>query len=291
MDPVPLLKPLGGWYSSHWGLAPVGLHRRPFTVPSAGHIQQPLADLQELYNRALFLLGITGRFPLPCAPSSQSLPPPREQVEVGGGGSAKPAPRTAAVPEIALTLPSREKMPLSGPEKPCRLSRLPAAGPGPPSSPQTSDGDFQVQAEQGVPEQPADLSAQVEVLLEAVTRLREALNSLEFLTPALRESGAEVIDRFARSLAPFGLKDTEGALTLDRDRWAQALKDNPRRVAEALGGPYNLTPELTSLAAAIVGAPGIFLVQAAYPAPETYQPFQAPNPWFRVAPAHFHQVA
>jgi hypothetical protein len=62
-------------------------------------------------------------------------------------------------------------------------------------------------------------------------------------------------------------------------------------VAEAFWGPNSLTPDITSLAVAIVGAPGAYLLEAAPQTPQTYQPFQATNPWFRVAPTGFYQVA
>jgi hypothetical protein len=163
----------------------------------------------------------------------------------------------------------------------------PAASPAPP------DPGLEAEAAQGetTPESPEKITAKAEVLVEAVNRLAAALEAHDFLAPSLREYGADLVSRFAASLAPLGLSEAGGPLALDGEQLARASQENPDQVAEALWGPNSLTPELTSLAAAIVGAPGISLMQAPQPAPETYQPFQGSHPWFRVAPASFQQVA
>jgi hypothetical protein len=160
-------------------------------------------------------------------------------------------------------------------------------------SPSTPDPGIapQTAQEETTPENPEKIAAKAEVLVEAVNRLAAALEAHDFLAPSLREYGADLVSRFTASLEPFALSDARGSVVLDKEQVASATEKDPQQVAEALWGPNSLTPELTSLAAAIVGAPGIFLVQAAHPAPETYQPFLGLHPWFRVAPAAFHQVA
>jgi len=141
------------------------------------------------------------------------------------------------------------------------------------------------------PETFAAVADQAEVLIEAVNRLGEALEAHGFLSSSMREYGAAMIRRFGEALEPYGLGGTGGSFRLDREKLAGAYQENSQQVAEAFWGPNSLTPDITSLAAAIVGAPGAGLLEAAPQTPQIYQPAQALNPWFRVASAGFHQVA
>jgi hypothetical protein len=154
-----------------------------------------------------------------------------------------------------------------------------AAQPEPASEPTPTPEDFEA------------VSSQAEVLIEAVNRLGAALEAHEFLNADFRQQGSELISRFAQALSPFGLSNTDGSLRLDQEQLTKAYQENPGRTTEAYWGQNSLTPEIVSLAAAIVGAPGTYLMEPASPFPETYQSFQALNPWFRVAPACFQQVA
>lgn len=301
MDVPAVLKPQAGWYSSHWSIAPASTLTRPFTVSSGSQVQQPLAGLHDLYSRAIFLLGVAGGLPgnLPGTPAPNPGAAPQWEK---GMGVADPGPevatRSPALPVLPGTPPpTRGRVHISPPESPeVAMVALPAqkapdqaASPAPPAP----DPGLKAEAAQGetIPESPERISAKAEVLVEAVNRLAAALDAHDFLAPSLREYGADLVNRFAASLAPLGLSDASGSLPLDGEQLARASQENPDQVTEVLWGQNSLTPELTSLAAAIVGAPGIFLVQAPQPAPETYQPFQGPHPWFRVAPACFHQVA
>jgi hypothetical protein len=296
MDVSAVLKPQAGWYSSHWSIAPASILTRPFTVASSGQVQQPLAGLHDLYSRAVFLLGVAGGLPgnLPGtpAPKPSAAPQGEKGMEVSEPGPAREA-RPAALSRKPLPSEERKNIRPPGLAKAEPVEIFSQEAPGPIASPASPDPGLAPQAAQGetTPENPEKITAKAEVLVEAVNRLAAALEAHDFLAPSLREYGADLVNRFAASLAPIGLSDAGGSLALDGEQLARASQENPDQVAEALWGQNSLTPELTSLAAAIVGAPGIFLVQAAHPAPETYQPFQPPNPWFRVAPANFHQVA
>lgn len=285
MDRSAVLKPLAaGWYSSHWSIAPAGLLSRPFTTSSPSRVNQALAGLQDLYRRAIFLLGITSGLPArsPTASTKVNSPP----------AAAKPTPDTSEdsairpVPQTFRSFQGRENLrpqpsPVAAPVKPRPASGLSA---------------FPPQPEPGIGATPAPenleaVTAQAEVLIEAVHRLGVVLEAHEFLNPDLRQYGGELISRFAQTLSPFGLSATNGSLTLDREQLTRTYQENPRQVIEAYWGQNSLTSEIVSLAAAIVGAPGAYLMEPASHSPETYQPFQAVNPWFRVAPACFWQVA
>ncbi len=296
MDAAAGLQPQAGWYSSHWSIAPASTLTRPFTVSSGRQVQQPLAGLHDLYSRAIFLLGVAGGLPgnLPAAPAPNpgAAPQGAKGMEVLDPVSEKTA-RPPGFCRAPLPSPRREHFRPPQPSESKPVEIFPQEAPGPIASPAPAEPGRQPQAAQGetIPESPERISAKAEVLVEAVNRLAAALDAHDFLAPSLRKYGADLVSRFAESLAPLGLSDARGSLALDREQLARASQENPDQVAEALWGPNSLTPELTSLAAAIVGSPGIFLVQAPQPAPETYQPFQGPHPWFRVAPACFHQVA
>jgi hypothetical protein len=292
MDAPAAPQPLGGWYSSHWSIAPASILTRPFTFSSGRQVQQPLAGLQDLYSRAAFLLGLAGDLPAAAGPEIGTSPPwatGRLEAEAGPVAAARPPDLAGKVPPTRERLHVRTKEPLEA--EPVEVFPTEASGPN--ASPAPSGPGPEAAAGPG--DQPTDnpdhIAARAEALVAAANRLAAALEAHDFLAPSLREYGAEVISRFTQTLAPLGLKDAGGSPALDGEQAASVSRAAPDQVAEALWGPNSLTPELTSLAAAIVGAPGIFLVQAAHPAPETYQPFQGPHPWFRVAPAHFHQVA
>lgn len=296
MDVSAVHRPVAGWYSSHWSIIPVNHLAGPFIVTTSHQVNQPLAGLHDLYQRAVFLLGITGGLPakLAGAPPATSGADPSEAMR-----NKAPNPITAGEAQPAgffrapRPLPHREDLSLLKASETKSVEIFPGDPPGPIASPAPPDSGLEFQATQGstISENPDQITAKAEVLVEAVNRLAAALRTHDFLAPGLREYGADLVRRFADSLAPLGVSDAGGSLALDREQVAWASQENPDQVAEALWGQNSLTPELTSLAAAIVGAPGIFLVPAAQPALETYQPFQPPNPWFRVAPAHFHQVA
>jgi nicotinate-nucleotide--dimethylbenzimidazole phosphoribosyltransferase len=292
MDAPAAPQPLGGWYSSHWSIAPASILTRPFTFSSGRQVQQPLAGLQDLYSRAAFLLGLTGDLP-PTAGPATGTPPPwatgRLEAEAGPKAAARP-------PDLAGKAPpthSRLHVRTTEPPEAEPMVRFPTEASGSADRPATPIPGPEAAAGSG--DQPTDnpdnIAAKAEALVAAANRLAAALEAHAFLAPSLREYGAEVISRFTQTLAPLGLGDAGGSPALDGEQAASTSRAYPDQVAEALWGPNSLTPELTSLAAAIVGAPGIFLVQATHQAPETYQPFQGPHPWFRVAPAHFHQVA
>jgi hypothetical protein len=286
METSAVLTPQAGWYSSHWSIAPASVLTRPFTISSSLRADQALAGLQDLYRRAAFLLGVTSGLPTEKpAKAAAGAADPEKGAEARGtvgeaadrfhsplsrlwraGGKTQPhSPATAA--------------PVSPPETP---------------APETAAVASHSQRELEPAPAPKTLTAvadKAEVLVAAVNRLGEALKAHEFLTAEMREHGGELITRFAEDLAPFGLHRTEGSLGLDREKLDQAYQENPQRVAEAFWGPNSLTPDITSLAAAIVGAPGSYLLDPGLHAPETYQPFQGLTPWFRVAPTGFHQVA
>ncbi len=291
MDVSAVLQPQAGWYSSHWSIAPASILTRPFIVTSASQLQQPLAGLHDLYSRAIFLLGVAGGLPgnLPAAPAANpgAAPQGEKGMEVSDPVS-EVAARAPGFFRAPLSSPRREHFRSPQPSETKPVEIFPQEAPGPVASPGRQPQATQVET---IVEDPEKITAKVEVLVEAVNRLAAALDAHDFLAPSLREYGADLVSRFAASLAPLGLSDAGGSLALDGEQLARASQENPDQVAEALWGPNSPTPELTSLAAAIVGAPGIFLMQAPQPAPETYQPFQGPHPWFRVAPACFHQVA
>lgn len=283
MDTSAVLEPLGGWYSSHWSIAPASRLTSPFTITSASRVDQSLTGLQDLYQRAVFLLGITTGLPPESPSTSAGVNPPaagaKEIPDTLEETANRPGPKTSS------SLPGRENI------------RPQSATVAPLFKPQGATGPTAVAA----PTEPASestpapedfeaVSSQAEVLIEAVNRLGAALEAHEFLNADLRQQGAELISRFAQTLSPFGLSSTDGSLRLDQEQLAKAYQENPGQTTEAYWGQNSLTPEIVSLAAAIVGAPGTYLMEAAAP-PETYQPFQAVNPWFRVAPACFQQVA
>ncbi len=283
METSAVLTPQAGWYSSHWSIAPASVLTRPFTISSSLRADQALAGLQDLYRRAAFLLGVTSGLPAEKSPNAAA-----------GAADPQKAPEArGTVGEAA----DRFNSPLSrlwraGGNQP--HSPATAAPVSPPETPETDALAPQSQPEVGSAPTPDTFTAvadKAEVLVAAVNRLGEALKAHEFLTADMREYGSELITRFAEDLAPFGLNRTEGSLGLDREKLDQAYQENPQRVAEAFWGPNSLTPDITSLAAAIVGAPGTYLVDPGLHAPETYQPFQGLTPWFRVAPTGFHQVA
>lgn len=282
METSAVLKPLAGWYSSHWSIAPASVVTRPFTISSSSRVNQPLAGLQELYARAAFLLGIISGLPAEkTAPAAENAAPPEatRQTPVQSNEAAhQPVPPTSRSSRVNI---QPQSSPAAGAFKP-RWAPDSAASP-PPSEPEVEP--------EAVPETFAAVADKAEVLIEAVNRLAEALKAHEFLSSSMREYGAEMISRFGEALAPYGLGSTGGSFRLDREKLAGAYQENSQQVAEAFWGPNSLTPDITSLAVAIVGAPGACLLEAAPQTPQTYQPSHALNPWFRVAPAGFYQVA
>jgi len=284
METSAVLTPQAGWYSSHWSIAPASVLTRPFTISSSFRANQALAGLQDLYRRAAFLLGVTSGLPTekPANASAGSADPEKAAEARGTVGEAadrslSPLSRFWRAGGKTQPHSPATATPVSPPETPAPAALAP-----------------QSQPEVGSASAPDTLTAvadKAEVLVAAVNRLGEALKAHEFLTAEMREYGGELITRFAEDLAPFGLNRTKGSLGLDREKLDQAYQENPQRVAEAFWGPNSLTPDITSLAAAIVGAPGTYLLDPGLHAPETYQPFQGLTPWFRVAPTGFHQVA
>ncbi len=292
MDTSAVLKPLGGWYSSHWSVAPASLPSRPFTITSSSPVQQPLAGLRDLHTRAVFLLGVTRGVP-GTSLRSQPLASPHTQAEEGASGaSLEIANYPSAVPRSPLPVRTRgDKRPWCPPETGPVKPFLTHPGPTDPSSdPKPVVNSLKPQGET-TSENLEEITARAEVLIEAVNRLGSTLKAHEFLAHGLREYGAALISRFAETLSPLGLRSTGESLTLDREQLAKAYQENPGQVVEAFWGQHSLTPELASLAAAIVGAPGVYLMESNALTPETHQPFQPHNPWFRVAPAHFYEVA
>jgi hypothetical protein len=284
METSAVLQPQGGWYSSHWSIAPASLLSRPFTLSSSPKVNQALAGLQDLYRRAVFLLGLTSGLPVEKHAAAPGVNPPPEAARGTPGKSNEVA--NHPVPPRSRSLQSR-KNPQPQPS--------PAAGPVGPrraSDPKAFPPQIEPDSEpRPAPENVEAAAAKAEVLMKAVHRLGAALETHEFLAQGLRQHGAELIGRFAQTLVPYGLSSADGSLNLDRQRWAEAYQENPQQVDEAFWGPNSLTPEIVSLAAAIVGAPGMDLLDLGLHSPETYQPFQSPNPWFRVAPTGFYQVA
>ena len=277
---------LAGWYSSHWSIAPASLLTRPFTISSSLRLNQPLAGLQELYSRAAFLLGVTS-----------GLPTEKPAEATGGAAESETAPETRGKAGEAVNRSISALSRLFRTRVNPRPQSESAAGPvSHQETPAPETASVASRSQQEVESAPAPesftaVADKAEILVEAVNRLGEALEAHEFLASGMREYGADLISRFAGDLAPYGLSRTEGSINLDREQLAGAYQENPPRVAEAFWGPHSLTPDIASLAAAIVGAPGTYLLDPGLHAPETYQPFQAPNPWFRVAPTGFHQVA
>lgn len=284
METSAVLRPLAGWYSSHWSIAPASLLSRPFTLSSSPGVNQALVGLQDLYRRAAFLLGITSAPPVerPSRATGVASPPETAQPTPGNPGeaAARPVPPSSRASQTKAN-PQPQSSPAAGPIQP-------HITPDSAVTPSQSEAEVEPAA---APENFAAVAAKAEVLVEAVHRLGEALEAHEFLAQELREYGAELISRFGETLAPYGLSSTDGSFHLDREKLAGAYQENPQQVAEAFWGPDSPTPDVTSLAAAIVGAPGTYLLESASQAPETYQPFQAANPWFRVAPIGFYQVA
>ena len=277
MDTSAVLEPLGGWYSSHWSIAPASLLTRPFTITSASRVNQALTGLQDLYQRAVFLLGITSGLPLKrpgTLETAEEIPHTSEE------GKNPLDPKTSrSLPPRENNRPQATAAAISLKPQGIADTMTVAAPPEPATEPTSVPEDFEA------------VTSRAETLIEAVNRLGAALKAHEFLNTDLRQQGAEVISRFAQTLSPFGLSNTDGRLRLDREQLAKAYQDNPGQTSEAYWGPNSLTPEIVSLAAAIVGAPGTYLMEPASPYPGTYQPAQAFNPWFRVAPAGFWQVA
>jgi len=283
MDTSAVLEPLGGWYSSHWSITPASRLTGPFTITSASRVNQPLTGLQDLYQRAVFLLGVTSGLPPESPGTSTGVNPPAAGAKETPDSLEEAANRVE--PKTSRSLQRRENLRPQASAAAVSLKAQGTAGPTtvaaqpePASEPTPAPEDFEA------------VSSQAEVLIEAVNRLGETLEAHEFLNADLRQQGAELISRFAQDLSPFGLSNTDGSLSLDREQLAKAYQENPGQTTEAYWGQNSLTPEIVSLAAAIVGAPGTYLMEATAP-PESYQPFQAVNPWFRVAPACFQQVA
>jgi len=284
MDTSAVLEPLGGWYSSHWSIAPASRLTGPFTITSASRVNQPLTGLQDLYQRAVFLLGITSGLPPQSPGTSTGANPPSE--------AARETPETSE--EATNRLEAKTSRSLQGKENLRPQSTVAAVSLKTQGTAGTKTVANQPESETEAtpaPENFEAVSSQAEVLIEAVNRLGATLEAHEFLNADLRQQGAEVISRWAQDLSPFGLSESDGSLRLDREQLAEAYQENPRQVTEAFWGQNSLTPEIVSLAAAIVGAPGTYLTEPASPFPGTYQPSEAINPWFRVAPACFSQVA
>jgi hypothetical protein len=278
-----VLEAVGGWYSSHWSIASASRLTGPFTITSSTRVNQPLAALQDLYGRAVFLLGITSGLPSGSPNISVGVKSPAEEARETPDTPKETANRVG--PKTSRSLPGRENLKPQSSAAAVSLKPQGTAGPTavvaqpePASEPTPAPEDFEA------------VSSRAEVLIEAVNRLGAALEAHEFLNADLRQQGAELISRFAQALSPFGLSSTDGSLSLDREQLAKAYQENPGQTTEAYWGQNSLTPEIVSLAAAIVGAPGTYLMEAAVPQ-ESYQPYQAVHPWFRVAPACFQQVA
>jgi hypothetical protein len=284
METSAVLKPQAGWYSSHWSIVPASVLTRPFTVSSSRRVNQPLAGLQDLYRRATFLLGVTSGLPVERTSTATGGASPSETAQQTSGPSDEIANRP--VPTRSRSFQTRVN-PQSQPSSATGPVSLREA-PDPAALPAQSEPAGEPPA---APETYEAVAAHAEVLVDAVNRLGEALKAHDFLAQDIRDYGAELIDRFAETLAPYGLSSTDGSLKVDREKLAGAFQENPQQVAEAFWGPNSPTPDITSLAAAIVGAPGTYLMEPASPSPETYQPFQGSNPWFRVAPTGFYQVA
>lgn len=283
METTALLKPLTGWYSSHWSIAPANCPTKPFTITSTCRVNQPLPGLQDLYTRAVFLLGITSDL-LGKRPSTTGGTPPPETAKQAPVKSEEGANRP--VPQTSGALQRGDNL---------KIQLLPAAGPvnlqRPPHPTALSSQPEPDIGSRPAPENLETLAAKAEVLTEAVNRLGAALETHEFLARSLTHYGTELISKFAQTLATYGLSGASGSVTVDREQLARAYQENPPQVTEAFCGKNSLTAEIASLATAIVGAPGAYLMEPPSPSPETYQPFQGANPWFRVAPALFWQVA
>lgn len=274
---------LAGWYSSHWSIAPASVHSRPFVISSSRRVTQPLAGLHDLYSRAAFLLGVASGLPVEKPATTAGVAAPPETAPRAPGRAAGVADRPISSPSKSLHIrgkPPSQPAPAAGPVHP-KEEPDPAAFPAEKEKVETAT----------VPEPFPAAAEKAEVFVEAVSRLGQAFETHEFLSAEMREYGTELISRFADNLAPYGLSRAEGSLQVDRERLAGAFQENPQQAAEAFWGPNSLTPDITSLAAAIVGAPGAYLLEAGPQAPQTYPPFQAINPWFRVAPTGFYQVA
>lgn len=283
METSAVPRPQAGWYSSHWSIAPASVFARPFTISSSRPVNQALAGLHDLYARAAFLIGVTSGLPVerPTTTIGGASPPELSQETRGKSSEMANRPVPTRLESLATKIkPKSQPSPAADPVKP-------RGAPDPAAFPTQSEAEIEPTA---APENFAAVAAKAEVLVEAVNRLGKALEAHEFLAQDIREYGTELISRFAENLAPYGLAKTEDSLDLDRDKLAGAYQENPQQVAEAFWGPNSLTPDIASLAAAIVGAPGAYLLEAAPQTPQTYQPFQDLNPWFRVAPIGFHQV-
>ncbi|MGQ9689497.1 MAG: hypothetical protein ACUVXF_12030 [Desulfobaccales bacterium] len=286
------LQPLAGWYSSHWSIAPTRLLGGSFIVPTGKEINQPLAALQDLYRRAVFLLSAAQELPTSFEPRPAAAPP---SEQAGAFIPKMAAIEVESAPLIPISHPAPHKVESRPSPKAATKSRetsepkdikdpaLPvAAG----SAIESEPG-----IEQTIPNNFEGLSAKAEVFLNAVRGLGGSLEVHTSLAPELREYGSALVGRFTQSLMSLNIWDNRESLTLNQEGWSKAWQETPEKIAGALCGANSLTPQLVSLAAAIVGAPGVFLLDSSPAAAETYQPFQSPHPWYRVAPVHFYQVA
>ena len=289
-----LLKPLAGWYSSHWNFAARGLPSRPFTVTSASQGSQQLLELQDLYTRASFLLGLIGRnsgrtAPLTARPADQTSLAEGvvedSPATLVGGAPLSRGPFSAQPPEDATTRKFHHKsLPLKAfPKDDSRLRE--------PSSYVEHAHDSKEAPPAISPMEFNQVAARAEALIEAVNALGASLAAHEFLDRSLRDYGSALISKFAQALSPYGLNNSSIPLRLDREQLAKAYQENPQQVLGGFWGEDSLTPEVSSLADAILGAPGAYLMEPALINTDTYQPFRPANPWFRVAPALFWQVA